>query len=1029
MNTQNYIWPGLASYLEKDQRLFFGRSIETADLGRQIISSRLTVLFGPSGSGKTSLLQAGVYPVLRKNLFIPVPVRISFPEKGKPIVPVLQQMKNQLIIECKDQEIEIRNCSHPYFSARGDELTLWEWLRKIELFDGNTKWQPVFIFDQFEEVFTLGRHVAGMERFVAELAEAAEDFMPHSVSEFLDCWENDAPESFSKQNYKVVLSLREDYLARLQGMKSVLPSATVRQNQFPIYRLNGEQALEAVLKPAPEGTISAQVAEDIVRFVASASDDDGVTSGSTVKFPLNELEVEPAILSLVCQQLDLKRRAQLASKITIGFVKQSRDQILCDFYENCMQSVSPGLRYFVEDHLLDAEGFRTSEPEANFLQENLDENEIQKLIDQRLIHRIEYYQRSHLELCHDVLTGVVKNSRDLRHLKEKEERQQEEMKKLWKEKKRNAAIAFIFILITILSVLAFIFAHGQKKIAKNKQNELNKSLEQTQKLVNAFYFYDNKFALANKHGSFYYIDKNGDEIGRLGSWIRAEQFDWKGHAKVKNNRGIFLLDTCGNAYNYAMTKDEIDINSKAIELNSLFFFSDIPEEVFTNSDTLEILIMQNNIIQYLSKEIGYLSCLKELYFINNQLIELPKEIGSLQRLRILDLSRNSLSKLPKEIEGLKKLEILNLFNNNIDTITSGIGNLSALTEMNIARNKLSYLPRELGQLQNLIKLDASSNDLDALPIEIWQLTNLIELNMRNNQLSTLPQQIIHLNNLKMLDLSRNKLLSLPEEIGRLENLTVLKLSNNKIEFLPREIGNLQKLKELDLMNIGISQLPSEVENLKNLKLLALQRNMIEYLPSEIGNITNLEVLDLRMNQLTLLPKEVGKLKNLTELHVSLNRLITLPVEIGKLNNLTILRASSNQLASIPKEIGCLQNLKELYLNNNNLTTLPAELGDLSNLAVLDLRNNPLNQLPKEILNLKNIEEIYLQYDCYPCALITANIIKSNWNQLEKLILENRGKNYNDTLLLDNLFLNDIRMLENSNIHHPYFEKIKVLLEE
>ena len=58
-------WIGLAPYTEAMHDAFFGRARERRDLLALIDRARLSVLYGISGLGKSSLLQAGVFPVLR----------------------------------------------------------------------------------------------------------------------------------------------------------------------------------------------------------------------------------------------------------------------------------------------------------------------------------------------------------------------------------------------------------------------------------------------------------------------------------------------------------------------------------------------------------------------------------------------------------------------------------------------------------------------------------------------------------------------------------------------------------------------------------------------------------------------------------------------------------------------------------------------------------------------------------------------------------------------------------------------------
>ena len=85
--------------------------------------------------------------------------------------------------------------------------------------------------------------------------------------------------------------------------------------------------------------------------------------------------------------------------------------------------------------------------------------------------------------------------------------------------------------------------------------QADSALQKANKLIEAFYFYDDKFALAYKDNSFYFINKNGDEITSLKKWDKAEQFEKNGFAKVKKIESgalkDFLIDTMGNEYRLA----------------------------------------------------------------------------------------------------------------------------------------------------------------------------------------------------------------------------------------------------------------------------------------------------------------------------------------------------------------------------------------------------------------------------------------------------------------------------------------------
>jgi hypothetical protein len=51
---------------------------------------------------------------------------------------------------------------------------------------------------------------------------------------------------FTRGDYRILIALREDYLAHLEGVKGVMPSIT--QNRMRFARMTGAQALSAVVE-------------------------------------------------------------------------------------------------------------------------------------------------------------------------------------------------------------------------------------------------------------------------------------------------------------------------------------------------------------------------------------------------------------------------------------------------------------------------------------------------------------------------------------------------------------------------------------------------------------------------------------------------------------------------------------------------------------------------------------------------------------------------------------------------------------
>jgi hypothetical protein len=398
-------WLGLSSYTEETREYFHGRDDEAAELARRVQRKLLTVLFGQSGLGKTSLLRAGLVPRLRGEAFCPVYVRVDYsPESPAPA----EQIK-QAIFRATS---EAGHWTQSGVAVAGESL--WEFLHHrgdlLHDVQGRTV-LPLLIFDQFEEVFTLAQaDDAGRERarrFLEELADLVENRPPAELERRIDADEVDAGQfDFARADYRILIALREDYLAHLESLKGVMPSIT--QNRMRLARMSGGQALSAVLKPGGR-LVSREVAESIVRFVAGGSE-------------LDHAEVEPSLLSLICRELNLVRQEQRRPEISADLLAGSRDTILSEFYERSLADQPAGVRRVIEDELLTESGYRESLAEERVAKAlaaaGAEPDALAKLVDRRLLRIEERLDVRRVELTHDVLCHVVKASRDLRHERE-----------------------------------------------------------------------------------------------------------------------------------------------------------------------------------------------------------------------------------------------------------------------------------------------------------------------------------------------------------------------------------------------------------------------------------------------------------------------------------------------------------------------------------------------------------------------------------------------------------------------------------
>ena len=130
-----------------------------------------------------------------------------------------------------------------------------------------------------------------------------------------------------------MISLREDYLAPLEGLKNAMPSIT--QNRLRLAPMTGQQALAAVLQPG-KGLVTEEVAAAIVRFVAGGGE-------------IANAEVEPSLLSLICRELNDARIAQGRSDISLDLLAGSHATILSNFYERSLADQPPAVREFIEE--------------------------------------------------------------------------------------------------------------------------------------------------------------------------------------------------------------------------------------------------------------------------------------------------------------------------------------------------------------------------------------------------------------------------------------------------------------------------------------------------------------------------------------------------------------------------------------------------------------------------------------------------------------------------------------------------------
>ncbi len=453
-------WLGLRAFTEDLRPYFFGRDRELDELFERIAQKPLTVLFGQSGLGKTSLIQAALMPRLQSAGFARVLLRL---DHGDNMPPLEQQLLAKLRDEVLDDTVRVPDDDLP--------APLWRLLHD-PAFGLCREGAPrvVLMLDQFEEIFTLGENSPARRdasrAFLNVLADVVENRVPAALRPLI---EDD--EAFSDRlNYgarplKLLISLREDFLHRLERWRAQMPS--LMDNRLELRLLTGPQALQAVLGPGkircksrPDlpPIVSEETGAAIVRFVADADDD----------VPLAEIDAVPPLLSLLCAELNDQRGD--SPTIRAEQIEGRAEDILTQFYDRCFAPHPLAVRRFVEDRLLSPEGFRQNANEDTFLHDMSRagvgtaeaRSILAQLVDDRLIVSEERGGIHRIELTHDTLTGVARTSRDQRMKLEEKERAERELVTARSRARLRRFVTMAIVLLTLLAGAGVFWALRQK---------------------------------------------------------------------------------------------------------------------------------------------------------------------------------------------------------------------------------------------------------------------------------------------------------------------------------------------------------------------------------------------------------------------------------------------------------------------------------------------------------------------------------------------------------------------------------------
>ena len=408
-------WKGLAAYREPKAAdeftyAFCGREHATKELAGMVKENLFVTLYGQTGIGKTSLLEAGVFPELRKQNYLPVTVRFSMGEDtvtsfAEAIIKNIESHVEEIRTTVSDAEIRYYeiDCLWTYFATR-------------HFYNGGNEVYPVIVLDQFEENFILSREKT--EVLLRQLYSLIDD-------------NKIFPEGYHNGTiFRVVISIREDDLFRFEDSIDQLHLTDFKFNRYRLTNLTETEASEVVYVPGEDilprdHSERNAVVSEIIRLVKNG----------------NEGQINTLTLSLVCSILYDKVSEKGAPVITVGDVQEIGSNPLSDFYLSIAGRI-PKHRQFIESRLVDATGRRNSVNE-----EEMDIAFPKWRTFMSGKNRIFQCTNHKVELVHDMLAKAIY---DVREKKEKKK----------KGRMLKVSVIVTVFLMLVISLFSAVFSFG-----------------------------------------------------------------------------------------------------------------------------------------------------------------------------------------------------------------------------------------------------------------------------------------------------------------------------------------------------------------------------------------------------------------------------------------------------------------------------------------------------------------------------------------------------------------------------------------
>ena len=393
-------FPGVHSFQERERQKFCGRSAAIDELLLRVLSVQLLLQFAPSGVGKTSLLNAGLFPALRPHHYFPFIVRLNEADES-----LTHAVHRSLVDAARDFGLV-----DPVIPQGSETLRA--------LLGGTQLWSPelllltpVVVFDQFEEIFTL-RDDAFRSAFASQLGDLRIE--PKAGGAPTRSGESSAAA------VKIILSLREEYLGKLEQFSASIPD--LFRERLRLAPLTAAEATEAMVEPArlpgqgwesPPFEFEPRCLAALIDFIDGASDSLKV--------------IEALTLQLVCQRAEsiaMQRKASGGAPAALVLEdfggNAGLERLVRSYYQDELGKLADPTtqrqaQKMFEDGLLDPAGKRLMLEQNEIRRKyGVDKPALDRLVASSLLRCEPRNESVFYEISHDRLTESIAKHRKTR---------------------------------------------------------------------------------------------------------------------------------------------------------------------------------------------------------------------------------------------------------------------------------------------------------------------------------------------------------------------------------------------------------------------------------------------------------------------------------------------------------------------------------------------------------------------------------------------------------------------------------------